>query len=655
MDTLSQGLARRPEPGAAVRTAVRRFWPLTAGDRVWMLVVCCLSLLTALGETAAILLFGELTDGALREGDLDGFWTPAVQWLAVAVVTALLGYLGNSLAALLAERFVLRLRAAVFRHLQTLPPHYFQRHRHGDLVERLTGDVEAVEQMAVSGVLQGVSALLGALLYAAAALWLRWDLALATFLTAPLFLYAAKVLSGRMSAVSRQERRADGALTSVVAEALDNMPFTQAYNRERAEAQRLEGAARAWLRAAVRGARLDEGYRQSIEVVETLCVLGIIGLGAWEISAGRMSLGQLLAFAAFVGYLYPPIRSLGGLALTATAASAGAERLFDILDARPAVRDPEVPAARADPAGPPGAVDADGTDSPPGVVGADGTARTVVAAGPGAGKALGTGEPKSPGGRGPAAAPRLPARSGGGRLELRGVRFGYPGAGRSVLRDVSFTAAPGEVVVVTGPSGAGKSTLLALLTRFYDPDAGSILLDGTDLRDLPLDRLREHVTLLPQRAHVLSGSIRENIACGRPGATDAEIERAARAAGAHAFVRALDDGYFTPLAPRSTGLSGGQLQRIAIARALLRDSPVLVLDEPTTGLDASAVHHLLPALRRLSAGRTTVVVSHDMSVAALADRVLVLEAGHLAASGTHAQLLARGGLYASLQPGTAAG
>jgi ATP-binding cassette subfamily B protein len=583
---------QRIGPGASVRAAARRFWPLTAGDRRWMVLVGALCLLTALGETAAILLFGELTDGALRDGDLGGFWTPAAQWLAVAVATALCGYLGNTLSALLAERFVLRLRATVFRHLQTLPPHYFQRHRQGDLVERLTGDVEAVEQMAVSGVLQGASAALSALLYAAAALWLRWDLALATFLTAPLFLYAAKGLSGRMGSVSRQERQADGALTSVVDESLDNMLFTQAYNRERAEERRLEGAARAWLRAAVRGARLDECYQQSIEVIETLCVLGIIGLGAWEISAGRMTLGQLLAFAAFIGYLYPPIRSLGGLTLTATAASAGAERLADILDARPAVGDPALPAPTAAPA----------------------------------------------------------AARGAGRLDLRGVRFGYPGAAGPVLRNVSCTVTPGEFVVVTGPSGAGKSTLLALLTRFYDPDAGTIRLDGTDLRDLPLDRLRQEVTLLPQRTHILSGSVRENIACGRPGATDEEIEHAARAAGAHSFVTALDDGYFTALSPRTTRLSGGQLQRIAIARALLRDTPVLVLDEPTTGLDAQAVHHLLPALRRLSAGRTTLVVSHDMSLAALADRVLVLSGGEIAESGTHAQLLALNGVYASLQP-----
>ncbi|MDX6355637.1 MAG: ATP-binding cassette, subfamily bacterial, partial [Streptomyces sp.] len=179
-------------------------------------------------------------------------------------------------------------------------------------------------------------------------------------------------------------------------------------------------------------------------------------------------------------------------------------------------------------------------------------------------------------------------------------------------------------------------------------DQGSVRLDGAPLHTLPLDQLRENVTLLPQRTHILRGSVRENIACGRPGATDEQIQRAAEAAGAHRFIAELHRGYFTQLAPHTTRLSGGQLQRIAVARAMLRDTRVMVLDEPTTGLDALAVQQLLPALNRLAAGRTTLIVSHDLEVAAVADRVLVLDHGRLAESGTHTQLLARGGLYASL-------
>ncbi|MFI6037838.1 ABC transporter ATP-binding protein [Streptomyces sp. NPDC051315] len=567
------------------REAFRRFWPLTRGDRTWMLVIVACVVVSALAETAAILLFAELTDNALEAGSLSAFWGPAGAWLGVAVVGALVGYLGNSLATWTAERFVLRLRAGVFGHVQDLPPHFFQRHRQGDLVERLTGDVEAIEQMVVSGVVGTISAAFSAVFYAAAALYLRWDLALATFVLAPLFLLAARRFSGRIKQASQDERVADGAITSVVEESLGNIVLTQAYNRRRDEERRLDKEARAWMRASVRGARLIEMYEQFVEVVETLCVLAVIGLGVWEISAGRMTLGALLAFAAFIGYLYPPVRDLGQLGLTVTAATAGAERIAEILDAEPAVRDPE----------------------------------TRVAA--------------------------WPVR---GWVGFHGVTFRYPGSARDSVQDMTLRTSPGELVLVTGPSGAGKSTLAKLLTRFYDPDSGVISLDGVPLTDVPLDFLRENIALLPQQTLVLNGTVRENIACGRPGATEAEIEQAARSAAAHDFITALPDGYDTPLAPGTAALSGGQLQRVAIARAMLRAAPVLVLDEPTAGLDSVAARQIVQPLRRLMSGRTTIMITHDLSLAADADRVLVVDEGRLVDSGTHDELMARCPVYTRL-------
>lgn len=570
-----------------VEAAFARFWPLTRGDRGPLVLIVVCVIVSALAETAAILLFAELTDHALQAGSLAAFWGPAGAWLGVAVLGALVGYLGNSLAVWTAERFVLRLRAKVFRHVQSLPPDFFQRHRRGDLVERLTGDVEAIEQMVVSGVVGAVSAAFSALFYATAAFWLRWDLALATFLLAPLFLLAARRFSGRIKKASQDERAADGALTSVVEESLGNIVLTQAYNRRRAEELRLEKEARAWLRASVRGARASERYEQVVEVVETVCVLAVIGLGAWEIAQGRMTLGQLLAFAAFLGYLYPPVRDLGQLGLTLTAATAGARRLGELLDAEPAVTDPAEPV------------------------------------------------------------PAWPVR---GWVGFHGVSFRYPGAeGREALREVSLTVGPGELLLVTGPSGAGKSTLSKLLTRFYDPTEGAVCLDGVPLDAVPLEFLRENVTLLPQETLVLRGTIRENIAAGRPGATEAEIVRAARDAAAHDFVAALPDGYDTVIAPGTAALSGGQSQRVAIARAMLRVAPVLVLDEPTVGLDAGAVREVMEPLRRLAAGRTTVLISHDLALAPLADRVVVVDGGRVVETGTHAELAGRrGGVYAGL-------
>ncbi|MFF2009076.1 ABC transporter ATP-binding protein [Streptomyces sp. NPDC058195] len=577
----------RTDP-VSILASFRRFWPLTRGDRRWLVIILICAILAALAETATVLLFAELTDKALTSGDVSAFWRPAGQWLAVAIAGAVVGYLGSSLAAWTAERFVLRLRARVFSHLQTLPPHFFQRNRRGDLVERLTGDVEAIEALVVSGIVGAASALFGTVFYAAAALWLRWDLALATFVMVPILLFVTRRFAGPLRAVSRRGRAADGAITAVVEETLVNVVMTQAYNRQRDEEERLRGKARTRLRTAVKAVRLTEFYAQFIEVLETVCVLAIIGLGAWEIAAGRMTLGQLLAFAAFIGYLYPPIRQLGTLGLTATAATAGAERLLEILDARPAVTDP---------------------------------AGTV---------------------------PEPPHDRASGEVEARKVFFHYPGSDEQVLQDLSFTASPGELLVLTGPSGAGKSTLAALLLRFYDPDTGSVRLDGVPLDQLPLTYLRQNVTLLPQDTLVLHDTIEENIGCGRPGATHDDVVRAARAADAHRFVETLPEGYATVISTGTSRLSGGQLQRIAIARAMLRDAPVLILDEPTTGLDRLAAERILEPLRRLAEGRTTIVITHDLALAADADRILVLDEGRLVESGTHIQLLGHSGLYTTL-------
>ncbi|MFD9206716.1 ABC transporter ATP-binding protein [Streptomyces sioyaensis] len=570
------------------KESVQRFWPLTRGDRRWIVLICLCAIVAALAETVAILVFAELTDNALQKGSVSAFWGPAALWLGVAVAGGVVGYLGNSLAAWTAERFVMRLRARVFAHLQKLPPHFFQRNRRGDLVERLTGDVDAIEQLVVTGLVQAATAVFGVIFYAGAAFWLRWDMALVTFALAPLFWIATRRFTGRVKEVSRRERAADGAITSVVEEGLVNVVLTQAYNRQYDEQQRLRREARSWLRASVTSARLNELYEQIVEVLETLCVLAIIGLGAWEISAGRMTLGQLLAFAAFIGYLYPPIRDLGQLGLTVTEATAGSERLLEILDARPAVTDPD--------------------------------AAVVVPA---------------------------PSRAVGA-VEACRVHFRYPGSTEEALKDFSFSAVPGELVVITGPSGAGKSTLASLLLRFYDPDAGSIRLDGIPVNRMPLDRLRRNITLLPQETLVLHDTVEENIACGRDDVTHGDVVRAARAADAEVFIAALPDGYDTVIAPGTSRLSGGQLQRVAIARAMLRDAPVLILDEPTTGLDALATQRIVAPLRRLAAGRTTIVITHDLDLAADADRILVLDRGRLVEAGTHAQLLAHRGLYATL-------
>jgi ABC-type multidrug transport system fused ATPase/permease subunit len=308
-----------------------------------------------------------------------------------------------------------------------------------------------------------------------------------------------------------------------------------------------------------------------VDLIELGAALLVIGMGTWAVADGRLTIGGLLVFLAYLSQLYSPVRELGSLATSMFSAAAAAERVDDLLSERPTVRDPDDP---------------------------------VV--------------------------PAAPLR---GHVALDGVTFRYQGAGSPVLREADLVVEPGEVVAVVGPNGAGKSTIAKLLVRFHDPEAGAVTLDGIDARRLPLATLRGAVTLLPQEPLVFHGTVRENVALGRPGAAHEELEAAADAAGASGMIAALPEGWDTVVGQRGRRLSGGQRQLVAIARALLRDAPVLVLDEPTTGLDARARAHLRDPLRAVMAGRTALIVSHDPEMIACADRVVRLEGGRLVPDG----------------------
>ncbi|NMH99085.1 ABC transporter transmembrane domain-containing protein [Pseudonocardia acidicola] len=572
----------------AATLVLRRFWPLARPDRATLAAATLLLVLAAAADTVAVRMFSDIVDGAVSDGSLNAYWGPAALWLATAVAGGVATFAGSYLTARAAENFLLRLRDQAFGHLQRLSPDFFAHHPLGDLVSRLTGDIEVIEELVSSGVVQVLASVTTVLFFAGAAFFIRWDLALAILVLLPLLLIATRRFSARIRTLSQSERETNGTISTVVEEGIANVALIQAYGTERREADRLHLEGRRWLHARLAQTRLAALYAPLTDLFETIGILAVLGVGAWEISAHRLTIGGLVGFATYLGFLYGPLHRLGDLMLSVTAARAAGDRLSEILDAVPAV-----------------------ADHPAALTG--------------------------------------PARSG--LVEFDRVVFGYPGAEGPSLRGVSLRAEPGRLLLVTGPSGAGKSTLARLLLRFYDPHAGRITLDGADLRDISLAALRTSVTLLPQETAVLDGTVADNIAYGSPGAPPAAIRAAARAVGADEFICRLPQGYLTPLGHRGPQLSGGQRQRIAFARAVLRGAPVLVLDEPTTGLDAASVAALAPALRSLARGRTTIVITHDLALAPMADRIAVLDRGTVIEHGTHAQLLAAGGLYRRLFQG----
>jgi ABC-type multidrug transport system fused ATPase/permease subunit len=363
------------------------------------------------------------------------------------------------------------------------------------------------------------------------------------------------------------------------------MALVQAYGREAAERERFHAQNLAAFRAQMTSTRLRAGFGPLVELIELAGVLVVMAYGTVKLSDGALSLGGLLVFMAYLSKLFSPVRGLSRLTTGLFQASAAAERVVEFLDERPAVADPERP---------------------------------------------------------------LPAGRRRGAVRFDDVRFTYPGGGAEALRGVDLEVGPGEVLALVGPSGAGKSTLARLLLRFADPSAGRVSLDGADLRAYALADLRANVAVVLQETLVFDSTVFENIAYGRPGATRAEVEAAARAADAHDFISELPDGYESRVGQRGRRLSGGQRQRIALARAMIRDAPVLLLDEPTTGLDAQTAQRILGPMRRLMAGRATIVIAHDLLTVRDATRIAVLDAGRVVDTGRHEELLGRCALYREL-------
>ncbi len=555
-----------PAPPVPIRTVVGRFWPYARPHRGLIVASLVLAAGSSLVSALTIGMFKVLVDRVLVPRDLEAFWWVALAYVGLTLLAGVVGFGRRIASALAAERFVLDLRQGVFDRVQTLSLGFFERRHLGDVIARMTGDVKAIERLVVSGILRLVLNGLRIIVFAGALFWLQWQLALASLVAVPLFAGLARRFSVRIRRATREQTRHSGALSAVVEESLANVALVQAYNQQGAESERLAEQNHARYRARMEATRLRATYAPLVDLTELLGTLVVAGLGTWLLIRGELTLGGLLAFAAYLSQLYGPVGSLGNLVNTAYAAGAGAERVIELLDAEPEVRDR--PGARA-------------------------VGRTC------------------------------------GHVALDHVEFVYPGTTRAVLRDLSLDLEPGTLTALVGSSGAGKSSVVKLALRFHDPQSGAVRLDGEDLRDLTVASVRDNVAVVLQETLVFDGTLEENIRFGNPAAGEEDVERAIEAADLREVVEGLPEGMMTRIGQRGRLLSGGQRQRLSVARAMVRDAPVLVLDEPTAGLDPASAARLVGPIRRLLRGRTALVVSHDPEVIAHADRVVRIEGGRV--------------------------
>jgi ATP-binding cassette subfamily B protein/subfamily B ATP-binding cassette protein MsbA len=478
-----------------------------------------------------------------------------------------------------------RLGATLFEHLQRLSLRFHNRKPTGDLVRRVTTDSGCVRELIIGVWLPMLTALV-TLIAMFAVMW-RLDplLALLALLVAPILGVLIKVFDGPMTDRTYRHQQLEGEMMTLAEQTLSALPIVQAFAREPHANNRFRGLAEKSLGAYLNSILAQLQFKIGLNGTTALGSAAFMVIGGLRVLEGSLTVGGLLVLLAYLTSLYTPMETLAYLSSGFASAAARARRVFEVLETEQEVR--EAPGARPVPA--------------------------------------------------------RPAEQRG-HLRLQRVSFGYE-PDRPVLHEISLEVRPGQTVALVGATGAGKSTLAALIPRFFDPWRGRISFDGVDLRQLQLASLREQIALVLQEPFLLPLTVAQNIAYGRPQAARAAIEAAARAANAEEFIRTLPRGYDTVIGERGATLSGGQRQRLAIARALLKDAPVLILDEPTAALDARTEALLLEALERLMAGRTTIIIAHRLSTIRRADQILVLERGRVAERGDHDALLAARGAY----------
>jgi subfamily B ATP-binding cassette protein MsbA len=544
-----------------------------------------LALVVAAMEGAIAWLVKPAMDEVFIKRDLLMLKLVPAAFLGAYLVKGTARYLQASLMAAVGERVVARLRRDLYVHIQSLPLAFFARVHSGELMSRILNDVSRLARLSSTTLVLSVRQV-ATLAALVTVMFLReWLLTLAALVAFPLVAVLVRRIGQRLYRINRRAQERVAQLAVLLHESFAGTKIVKAFGRERHQQARFDDVNRRLLRLSLKNVRTDELTEPLMEVLGAAGVAATLLYGGWRVVHGDMTPGTFFSFTAAVLMLYGPVRRLARALNTVQQTTASVERVFEILDRQPAVTDR------------------------PGALTLTGFHHQIV---------------------------------------FDRVSFRYPDGGEDVLSDVTLTVRKGEMVAFVGLSGAGKSTLMDLLPRFHDPTAGRILIDDHDVRDVTQASLRALIGLVTQDTFLFSDTIYDNIAFGRPEATPEEVRRAARLAHAHEFIMACPQGYETRVGERGVRLSGGQRQRIAIARAFLKDPPILILDEATSDLDAESEFRVQQALAELMRGRTVLVIAHRLATVRRADRIVVIHQGRVAEVGRHEELLARHGLYRRL-------